>query len=159
MGAATARQPDMVGSALSLDETAASIIVDGHHVDPNMVTIAYRCKPKGKLFLVSDSMASVGGSPQFQLYGETLKEEGGRIVNQEGTLAGSAISLIDALRIAVKDCQIPLGDAISMATYYPAQFLGVENRVGLLKTGYRADLVHFDEEFQIKNIWKSGSIV
>ena len=156
MSSSTAREPNVMGAALALDKTTASIIVDGHHIHPDMVKIAYRCKPKGKLLFVSDAMATVGGADEFQLYGETIKEEKGRLVNQEGKLAGSAISLIDAVRIAVNECHIPLEEALKMASLYPANYLELGDKIGKLKAGYIADLVHLNNEFEVLNVWKSG---
>jgi len=156
MSAATAREPNVMGAALALDKTTANIIVDGHHVHLDMVKIAYRCKPKGKLIFVSDAMATVGGADEFKLYGETIKEEKGRLINQEGKLAGSAISLIDAVKIATNDCAIPLEEALKMASLYPADYLGISDKIGRLKAGFKADIICFDKSFTIKNVWKSG---
>ena len=101
MGSLYAREPGVTGAALDSQETWCSIIVDGFHVHAACIRSAWRTKPAGKLFLISDAMATVGStSKSFRLYGEKLKESNGRIVNGEGRLAGSAISLMDAIRQA-----------------------------------------------------------
>ena len=157
MGQISAREPGVVGSALHFENTFASIIVDLHHVHPSLIQLAYKLKPKGKLFFISDSMATINhGKPSFELYDEVVNESDGRLVNSEGKLAGSSITQIDAVKNAYQKCNIPLNQALAMASRYPAEYLGIENYLGSLKPGYRADLVHFDSNFKVHNTWVSG---
>ena len=157
MGQISAREPSVVGSAFDFDETSASIIVDLHHVHPSLINLSFKQKPKGKLFFVSDSMATINhGEPSFELYDEVVSESNGRIINSEGKLAGSSITQIDAIKNAYQKCSIPLESAISMATLYPAEYLGVSDYIGQLKKGYRADLAHFDSNFHVQNVWLAG---
>jgi len=157
MGQISAREPGVVGSALTFDNTAASIIVDLHHVHPSLIQMAYKQKPQGKLFFVSDSMATIHhGEPSFELYDEIVSESKGRIINSEGKLAGSSITQIDAIKNAYQSCNIPLDEALAMASQYPAEYLGVANYLGSLKSGYRADITHFDLDFQVQNVWVAG---
>ena len=157
MGQISAREPGVVGSAFDFDETFASIIVDLHHVHPSLINLSFKQKPKGKLFFVSDSMATINhGEPSFELYDEVVSESNGRIINSEGKLAGSYITQIDAIKNAYQKCSIPLESAISMATLYPAEYLGVSDYIGQLKKGYRADLAHFDSNFHVQNVWLAG---
>ena len=157
MGQISAREPGVVGSALNFNNTSASIIVDLHHVHPSLIEMAYKQKPKGKLFFVSDSMATINhGEPSFELYDEVVSESNGRLINSEGKLAGSSITQIDAIKNAYTSCNIALNDAIAMATSYPAEYLGVSDYLGSLKANYRADLAHFDIDFNVKNVWVAG---
>ena len=157
MGQISAREPGVVGSAFDFDETSASIIVDLHHVHPSLINLSFKQKPKGKLFFVSDSMATINhGEPSFELYDEVVSESNGRIINSEGKLAGSSITQIDAIKNAYQKCSIPLESAISMATLYPAEYLGVSDYIGQLKKGCRADLAHFDSNFHVQNVWLAG---
>ena len=157
MGQISAREPGVVGSALTFDNAAASVIVDLHHVHPSLIQMAYKQKPQGKLFFVSDSMATIHhGEPSFELYDEIVSESKGRIINSEGKLAGSSITQIDAIKNAYQSCNIPLNEALAMASRYPAEYLGVANYLGSLKSGYRADLTHFDLDFQVQNVWVAG---
>ena len=157
MGQISAREPGVVGSALTFDNTTASIIVDLHHVHPSLIKMAYKLKPQGKLFFVSDSMATIHhGEPSFELYDEVVSESNGRIINSEGKLAGSSITQIDAIKNAYQSCNIPLNEALAMASRYPAEYLGVANYLGSLESGYRADLTHFSLDFQVQNVWVAG---
>ena len=157
MGQISSREPGVVGSALDFDEASASIIVDLHHVHPSLINLSFKQKPKGKLFFVSDSMATINhGDPSFELYDEVVSEANGRIINSEGKLAGSSITQIDAIKNAYQKCNIPIDSAISMATLYPAEYIGVSDYLGQLRSGYRADLAHFNSDFQIQNVWVAG---
>ena len=160
MGQISAREPGVVGSALDFDQTWASIIVDLHHVHPSLINLSYKQKPEGKLFFVSDSMATINhGEPSFELYDEVVSESKGRIINSEGKLAGSSITQIDAIKNAYQKCNIPLESAISMATLYPAEYLGISDYLGQIKKGFRSDLVHFNSDFKIQNVWVEGNLI
>jgi N-acetylglucosamine-6-phosphate deacetylase len=157
MSPLTAREPGAVGAALDFDHTWAGIIVDGHHVAPASIRIAQRTKPRGKLLLVSDAMATVGSdNPCFELYGERIEQRNGALINADGVLAGSAIGMVDAVRIAATQVGLPLAECLRMASRYPAGFLGLDDQLGRLAPGYRADLVHFDGNFQVTDTWVAG---
>ena len=158
MSPLTGREPGTVGAALAENALWAGIIADGHHVHPASIRLAQRAKPAGRLVLVSDAMATVGGnSMQFSLYGEQIRLEEGRLVNSEGVLAGSAIGMIDAVRYAAGPVGIPLEECLRMASLYPAAILGLDDQLGRIASGYRADLVHFDDDFGVYNTWLAGS--
>lgn len=157
MSPIAAREPGTVGAALDNDPLWAGIIADGHHVHPANIRLAHRAKPPGKLLLVSDAMATVNSaSNSFELYGETIREEAGKLVNSEGKLAGSAIGLIQAVHYAHETVGLPLDECLRMASLYPAAVLELDNILGRIATGYRADLVHFDEQFVVCNTWLAG---
>lgn len=157
MSQLTAREPGTVGAALEDKHTWAGIIADGHHVHPASLLLAQRCKAQGKLLLVSDAMATVGADDDsFELYGQNIQESHGRLVNAEGKLAGSAIALIDAVRIAHQESGIELGECLRMASLYPAAFLKMEHQLGRLQQGFRADLMCFDTAYNVTDTWVAG---
>ena len=152
------RAPGTVGAALESESTWCGIIVDGHHGHAASVRLAYQTKPKGKLYLVSDSMSTVGAEKKsFTIYGETITEKDGALVNAQGRLAGSAIGMIDAVRISVMEVGLPLDETLRMASLYPAQYMEIDHELGRIKTGYRADLVYFDDNFKVKHTWVAGA--
>ncbi|WP_339898861.1 N-acetylglucosamine-6-phosphate deacetylase [uncultured Gilvimarinus sp.] len=154
----TGREPGVVGAALDSDETWCAIICDNHHVHPGAVRAARNAKPTGKLYLVTDAMSTVGSEQKsFTIYGETIYEQDGALVNAEGRLAGSAIGMIDAVRICHQDVGVELGECLRMASLYPAQYLQLDNLLGHIATGLRADLVHFDSNFNVRNTWVAGA--
>jgi N-acetylglucosamine-6-phosphate deacetylase len=157
MSPLTGREPGTVGTALAENALWAGIIADGHHVHPANIRLAQRAKPAGRLVLVSDAMATVGGRrDSFSLYGEELSLEGDKLVNGDGVLAGSAIGMIDAVGYAARTVGIPLEECLRMASLYPAAILGLDDRLGRIASGYRADLVHFDGDFSVHNTWLAG---
>jgi len=152
------REPGVVGAALSDANSWCGIIVDGHHVHPATVAVAHAAKAAQKLFLVTDAMATVGSSCRsFEIYGETVHEQDGRLVNADGRLAGSAISMIDAVRISVTEVGLDLSEVLRMASLYPAQFIGQEHLRGSIQTGLQADLVHFDNHYRVQHSWVAGA--
>jgi N-acetylglucosamine-6-phosphate deacetylase len=157
MSPLTSREPGTVGAALDDDSLWAGIIADGHHVHAAGIRLAHRAKPAGKLVLVTDAMATVGGdSPVFELYGEEIRECDGRLVNTDGVLAGSAIGMIDAVCYTHRTVGLPLEECLRMASLYPAAVLKLDDSLGRIISGYRADLVHFDENFTVYNTWLAG---
>jgi N-acetylglucosamine-6-phosphate deacetylase len=95
-------------------------------------------------------------SPSFDLYGETITEVDGVVRNAAGTLAGSALDMATAVRNSVELLGLPLGEALRMATLYPAQFLGIERQRGSIAPGLRADLVALDDDLQVIDTWIGG---
>ena len=157
MSALTSREPGVVGAALDNGDTWVGIIADGHHVHPASIRIAHSTKPKGKTLLVTDAMSTVGSADSFfEMYGEKIEEKDGRLINAEGVLAGSAIGMIDAVRVATEVAGIPLRESLRMAALYPAQFLRLDNELGRLNEGFRADLVHFDDNYTVLGTWVAG---
>ncbi|MFT5335758.1 MAG: N-acetylglucosamine-6-phosphate deacetylase [Halioglobus sp.] len=157
MGPVTAREPGVIGATLDIEQLWAGIIADGHHVHPASIRMAHHAKASGKLLLVSDAMATVGGSQSsFTLYDEEVHEQDGRLVNAQGNLAGSTIGMIDAVRYCYQEVGIALEECLRMASLYPATAVKCESTLGRLCEGFRADLVHFDENFQVHNTWLAG---
>lgn len=151
------RAPGVVGAALEDANSWCGIVVDGHHVHPATVRVAHAAKAQGKLYLVTDAMSTVGSpNKSFQLYGETISEKDGCLVNSEGRLAGSAISMMDAVRISTDKVGLPLDESLRMASLYPAQMLKLDGQKGRLAMGFDADLVHFSSDFRVLNTWVNG---
>lgn len=158
MSPLTARAPGVVGAALDDPESWAGVIADGHHVHPASIRIAHRAKAAGRLLLVSDAMAVVGTEEvSFELYGERVDLQEGRLVNAQGALAGSAIGLNDAVRYSHREVGLPLSECLRMASLYPARCLGLEADLGRIAPGCRADLVLFDGDFAVTDTWVAGS--
>lgn len=150
-----AREPGAVGAALDGDSGWASIIVDGHHVHPAALRVAYSCLGPERLVLVSDAMPPVGGqSRRFTLQGREITVEGNRCVSPEGRLAGASIALADAVREALSSMGVTLEQAVMMATSAPARALGLDR--GRIAAGQPADLVLLDERAAVTATWIGG---
>ena len=152
------REPGAVGAALEDREAWCGIIVDGVHVHPASLRVALAAKPRGKLYLVTDAMPMVGADdPSFALYGEVITAVDGVVRNAAGALAGSALDMATAVRNSVRLLGLPLEEAARMASTYPARFLGLDDRLGRIDAGYRADLVLLDEALQVRATWIGGA--
>jgi N-acetylglucosamine-6-phosphate deacetylase len=151
------REPGAVGAALEDAANWCGVIVDGHHVHPASLRIALAAKPRGKVFLVTDAMPPVGSDQSsFQLNGESITCRDGLCTNAKGVLAGSALDMATAVRNTVAMLQIPLVEALRMASAYPAAFLGLDSSHGRIAAGYAADLVLLDEDIAVRSTWIGG---
>ena len=159
MSPLTSRAPGAVGAALDDPDSWCGVIVDGHHVDAASLRIALRAKPRGKLFLVTDAMPPVGaGNPSFVLDGETITARDGICQTAAGTLAGSALSMIDAVRNTVEMLGVPLEEAARMASTYPADFLGLGATHGRIEAGFHADFTVVDRDLRLTETWIGGAV-
>ncbi|QOZ71906.1 N-acetylglucosamine-6-phosphate deacetylase [Bradyrhizobium arachidis] len=157
MSQLSAREPGLVGAALEDDRLFAGIICDGIHVDRAALRVAFRCKGRDRLMLVSDAMPLVGTDDrQFLLQGRQITLHDNRLTGSDGTLAGAHLTMIEAVRNAVALVGISLVDALIMSSRTPAAFLGLGSALGRIAPGYRADLVAFNPNFEVVGTWIGG---
>jgi N-acetylglucosamine-6-phosphate deacetylase len=150
------REPGAVGAALTSD-AACGVIVDGHHVHPASLRLAYQARPEG-LFLVSDAMPPVGTAMTGFALGDQWIEVGeGRCTTADGRLAGSTLDMASAVRNAVAMVGIPLEQALRMASTRPADVLDERER-GRIAPGMHADLVLLDDGLRVRATWIGGAV-
>ena len=151
------REPGPIAAALEAPGCWYGLIVDGFHVHPAMLRLAL--KGAGRPMLVTDAMPPVGGKKdRFELYGEAIKLRDGRLKRADGTLAGAALDMSQAVRNAVELLGASLPDALRMASRNPAEFLRMGDRLGRIAPGYRADLVAFmPGEVRVLRTWVEGN--
>ena len=151
------RSPGLVGAALDTGAVSCGLIADGHHVSDISMRIALRAKRgPGRVFLVSDAMAATGSDlTEITLNGRTIYRKGGRLTLADGTLAGADISMLDAVRYCVSALDIPLDEALRMATLYPAQAAGLAG-IGRLSPGAQADFLVLDQALDLHSVWTGG---
>lgn len=151
------REPGVVGAALEDADSWCGLIVDGHHVHPSSLRVAIAAKARGKMLLVTDAMPPVGADdPTFVLNGETIIAKDGICQTAQGVLAGSALDMAGAVRNAVQMLDLPLDEAVRMASTYPADFLGLGASHGRIAPGYQADLVVMDDDYRVQQSWIAG---
>ena len=151
------RQPGLVGAALADPGIFCGFIADGHHVHETAARAAFNAKGADGIALISDAMPPAAGGPKLsRLEGRRVTQIGTRLTLDDGTLAGAAITLMDAVRYATRTLGIDLADALKMATLTPARLLRVDDRIGRLKPGYRADLVHLGGDLSVRGTWIGG---
>jgi len=150
------REPGPVAAALEKPGTWFGIIVDGEHVAPAMLRLALR--GLGRPMLVTDAMPPVGGTrTRFWLCGQEITAREGRCATADGTLAGSVLDMASAVRNCVRLFDMPLAQALSLASASPAAFLGIDDRLGHLAPRYRADMVALDPDFvEVLATWVAG---
>ncbi|MGY0314511.1 N-acetylglucosamine-6-phosphate deacetylase (plasmid) [Alteromonas macleodii] len=160
MSAIESRAPNMVGAALLDEDSWCGIILDGHHVHPQVAKIAYRAKASQKMLLVSDAMSTIGSDQlHFHFDGHDISLHKNKLTSKTGQLAGSALSMVEAVENARHMLDIPLNEAINMASLYPASFLGIEQTHGRLGLGTAADFTLLCKEqspLQVNQTWISG---
>ena len=152
----SSREPGVVGAALLNDSAACGLIVDGHHVDYESCKLAIKAKPKGKLFLVTDAMPPVGTEDtEFDFFDRKVYLSDGKLTSTTGELAGSVLDMATAVRNSHHKLNLPLDEAIRMATSYPAQYLNLVGR-GEIKQGSYADFVLLNDELEAQATWSQG---
>ena len=153
------RNVGVVGWALTQPDVTFDIIADGIHVHPTMLEFACRTKGADKVSLISDSIAAVGiGDGEFEIWGERISVKNGHTQNQSGTIAGSVISLLDAVKrmrsLGFSDVEVS-----RMASRNPAMLLGLHDELGSLVVGQRADIVALDDAGDVKLTFVGGRLV
>lgn len=134
------RAPGVVGAVINSD-VYAGIICDGHHVADEMIALACRARPvPGRMFLVSDAMSTVGGPDHFDLYGQKIRLQDGRLVNAEGSLAGAHVTQAEGVARLVSHVGIPVDEALHMAISVPAELVGAPE-LGQVSNRIAADLI------------------
>ena len=144
------RAPGVVGAAVAPGGPCASIIVDGVHVHPANVELAVRALGPQRTVLVTDAMPPMGtDNTEGRLWDARLIVRGGACYLENGTLAGSILTMADAVRNVMAMANIPLADAVAMASSSPARVLGIDGRKGCLAPGMDADLIVCDDQLDV----------
>ncbi|WP_067733870.1 N-acetylglucosamine-6-phosphate deacetylase [Novosphingobium naphthalenivorans] len=152
------REPGLVGAALESRSTHFGMIVDGHHVHPASLRVALLARGVEGAMLVTDAMPPVGGTAtRFTLMGREIVMVDGTCRGSDGTLAGSALTMADALRNAMDMLGCDIVTASRMASGNPARFLRLDGETGTIAPGLRADLVHLDEARLVQSTWIGGA--
>ena len=159
MSPLASRAPGMVGAALENQTAWCGLIVDGRHVDPAVLKLALRCRPHDRFMLVTDAMPCVGATADtFVLQGRTIHVRGGACYDDDGVLAGSNLDMARAVANAHQTLDLPLGEALAMASAAPAAFLGLSAERGTLAPGRAADLVALNDDLTVWASWIGGEM-
>jgi N-acetylglucosamine-6-phosphate deacetylase len=151
------REPGPIAAALESPDAWYGLIVDGVHVDPAMLRLALR--GAGHPMLITDAMPPVGGRQStFTLHDRQITSHAGRCVSASGTLAGTVLTMADAVCNCVKLLGLPLPEALRFASTSPASFIGLGHALGRLAPGYRADMVAFEPgNIDVLATWVAGA--
>lgn len=151
------RSPGPVIAAFGDPRVVLEIILDGEHVHPDVVRLAFDAVP-GRIALVTDAMAAAGAAAGDYLLGElaVTVRDGLAVLAGTDTIAGSTLTQDAALRIAVERVGLPLSTAVEALTATPARVLGREGDLGRLAVGYRADAVLLRPDLTVDRAWAEG---
>jgi N-acetylglucosamine-6-phosphate deacetylase len=154
------REPGLPGAAFAHPQVACGIIADGRHVHPLMVALAFSVLGPDRLYLVTDAIAATGTGPgEYSLAARQVYLEEGVPKLEDGTLAGSVLTMEGALMnvLVFTGCTVP--EAIRMAATTPARLVGEGRRKGRLASGYDADIVVLSPELSVEAVYRGGSRV
>jgi N-acetylglucosamine-6-phosphate deacetylase len=153
------RNPGPVGWGLSNEQVTFDVIADGIHLEPFMLELIFRIKGPQKMCLISDAIAAAGkGDGEYHIWEETITVNGGRTSNASGNIAGSVITMLDAVRM-MGSLDVSEVEIAQMASLNPARLLGLENECGSIEVGKRADLVALDKDGNVRLTMVEGKVV
>ena len=154
------RKPGVVGAVLSSEGVSAELIADGVHVHPAAMRILTRCLGAERIVLISDAMPGTGlPDGTYTLLGQQVAIQNGKSLLPNGTLAGSTATLDACVRNMVKLAGVPFANAVRMASYNPAGVIGVDDHIGSLAPGKKANIAVFDKNLNVKMTFINGSPV
>ncbi len=152
------RAPGPIAWGLAHDDVTCDVIADGIHLDPFMLRLLLKVKGERGISLISDAIAAAGsGDGDYQIWGETISVKGRRTSNAAGSIAGSVITMLDAVRL-LRSLDVSYVQLAQMASLNPARLLGLNPECGSIEIGKRADLVALDENGKVKLTLIGGNV-
>ncbi len=153
-------EPGVIGSFMSDARLRGSLILDGRHLDPGLAAALIRLRGADAVALVSDASPFAGLPPgEHRAWGMRARVHAGGFATAGEGLAGSTITLVDAVRVAVEQLGLPLADAVRMAARTPAHAIGLGERKGSLAAGFDADLLLLDASLRPVATYLAGKQV
>jgi N-acetylglucosamine-6-phosphate deacetylase len=152
------RAPGPVGWGLVQDDVTVDLIADRIHSDPLALRLVLRCKTPARVSLISDAVAPAGlGNGEYNVWGETITVRDGRTSNERGSIAGSVITMLDAVR-TVASLGLTETDIARVASLNPARLLGIDAECGSIEEGKRADLTALDPQGRVRLTLVGGRV-
>ncbi len=152
MSSLQSREPGMVGAVYDHSTVNSSIVCDGIHTDFTAVRISKKVM-KERLFLITDTVTETTEGEYKHVFNKD------RYTLPDGTLSGSALTMMKAVNNCVDKVGIPFEEALRMASLYPARVAGLENQFGKIENGYKADLVVLSKEREVKTVFRDGKTI
>jgi N-acetylglucosamine-6-phosphate deacetylase len=149
-----------VGAALSRDEVVCELVNDGVHLRPEVVALVFHAAG-ARVALVTDAIAAAGMADGDYDFGRMPLRVRGGVARLAGaqTIAGSTLTMAAALRRAVIDVGVPIGEAVAAASTTPARVAGIGDRAGSIEPGKAADLVVLDADLEVAGVMAGGAWV
>ena len=157
MSSMTSRSPGVVGAVLESDVVAAEIICDGHHVHPSLVAMAIRVKSVSRMIAITDGTAAAGlpTGARARLGDQTIIAGDKTAVLENGTLAGSILTMDAAFRMLVTRIGLSMPDAARMCATTPAAAIGAAD-IGAIAAGNWADLAVLGRDLRVSRVYIGG---
>jgi len=155
------RLAGMLEFALAHREISCELIADGVHVAPTLMRMLFNAKGRDGVCLITDATGGAGLKPgtKFDVGGVSARVTKDAALTADGTaLAGSTLTMIEAVRRSVQLAGASLVDAVRMATLNPARQLQRADELGSIERGKLADLVWFDDQFRVRGVWLDGDL-
>ncbi|WP_181346969.1 N-acetylglucosamine-6-phosphate deacetylase [Thalassobacillus sp. CUG 92003] len=154
------RRPGTAAAALYFENLICELITDGVHVESRMIELLYKMKRKENIALISDCTGyNQFPDGEFLERGKELVRKGNEVRLKNGSLAGSAITLNEGVKHAISQCNIPLAEAVFMATETPAKAAGTDLKIGKIKPGFLADFVILDQDMGVTKTIIDGKVM
>lgn len=154
------REIGVVGSAILCDELNCEMIADGIHVSVPAMKLLFKSKPDDKLTLITDAMRAKGmPDGESELGGQLVIVKDGEARLKDGTLAGSVLKMNNAIKNCVEKVGLSIEKAVDCATINPARTLGIDNEVGSIKVGKKANFAVLDKDFNVVYTIRNGNII
>lgn len=156
----SSREPGLVGAGMANDNFTISLIVDGIHLHPATLRIIWKSKQdKNKVICISDGSAVTGlDNGVYQIGERTIHKSDKTATLPNGTLVGSILTLNVAIRNMMNFCDCKLYEAANTVTLNPAMYLGLENKIGQIKDGCKADIVVFNSNIDVEMTFINGQL-
>jgi N-acetylglucosamine-6-phosphate deacetylase len=154
------RAPGAVGAVLSTEHVTAELIADGIHIHPSVLKVAIGAKGCERIAVITDASPAAGLGPDIPgtLLGEGVSVVDGAPRRPDGTLVNSLLTPITALKNLVTLVGLPVHTAVRMLSLTPATVAGVANSKGSLEQGKDADIVVFDDKFEVWATFVGGEL-
>lgn len=154
------REPGIVGASLTDDRVCCELICDRIHLHDAAIKLALKAKGTDKAVLVSDAMRAAGlKDGEFELGGQKVMVINGEARLSDGSLAGSTLNLNRAVYNMVKFLNVPIHEAVKMASLSPARAIGVHVNKGSIEVGKDADILLLDDNVNVSCVIKGGNVI
>ena len=148
-----------VESIYLMDDMTVEVVADGIHVPPTILRLVYRIKGVERTCLITDALACAASDSKEAFDPRVIIEDGVCKLADRSALAGSVATMDRLIRTMVQKAEIPLADAVRMASETPARIMGVSDRKGSLQKDKDADILVMDEELNVRAVWAMGKLV
>ena len=148
-----------VESIYLIDDMTVEVVADGIHVPPTILRLVYKIKGVERTCLITDALACAASDSQVAFDPRVIIEDGVCKLADHSALAGSVATMDRLIRTMVQKAEIPLEDAIRMASETPARIMGVLDRKGTLERGKDADIIALDRDLNVRAVWAMGELV